>query len=166
MLIFFNIYLSKLFLEKRKRQIFWDVGSTRRVQYLWNLLKELCHCTAHVVYRQCTYVAAMQFPCTRCDLWNSESITLVTTTCDCESHWDEVRSAVNESITVRSEERAIYTLSRNLTVQIYVGSFDADLGTSDINRKHCSQRVRSPRMQVGVGTPGKRRDFRRAQLIK
>ena len=30
-------------------------------------------------------------------------------------------SAVNESITVRSEERGIYTLSRNLTVQIYVG---------------------------------------------
>ena len=54
------------------------------------------------------------------------------------SYWDEVRSAVNESITVRSEERAIYTLSRNLTVQIYVGSSDAYFGTSDVNRKHCS----------------------------
>ena len=80
------------------------------------------------------------------------------------SCWDEVRSAVNESITVRSEERGIYTLSENLTVQIYVGSSDADLRTSDVNRKHCSQRVRSPHKRVSVGTPGKRRDFRRAQL--
>ena len=61
------------------------------------------------------------------------------------SCWDEVRSAVNESVTVTSEERAIYTLSRNLTIQIYVRSFDADLGTSDVNRKYCSYRVRSPR---------------------
>ena len=40
------------------------------------------------------------------------------------SYLDEVRSAVNESVTVRSEERGIYTPSRNLTVQIYIGSFD------------------------------------------
>jgi hypothetical protein len=33
---------------------------------------------------------------------------------------------------VRREERAIYTHSRNLTVQIYVGTFDADLGTFDL----------------------------------
>ena len=32
------------------------------------------------------------------------------------SYWDEVRSAVNESVTVRSEERVIYNLSRNITV--------------------------------------------------
>ena len=72
---------------------------------------------------------------------------------------------MNESVTVTSEERAIYTLSRNLTVQIYVGSSDADLGTSDVNIKHCSQRVRSPRVQVNVETPGKRRDFRRSELL-
>ena len=47
---------------------------------------------------------------------------------------------MNESVTVRSEEKAIYTLSTNLTVKIYVGSSDADLGTSDDNRKHCSRR--------------------------
>ena len=80
------------------------------------------------------------------------------------SCWDEVRSAVNESVTVRSEEMAIYTLSRNLTVQIYVGSSDADLGTSDVNRKHYSQRVRSLRKQVIVGTLGKCQDFRRSEL--
>ena len=67
---------------------------------------------------------------------------------------------------VRSEERSIYTPSENPTVQIYVGSSDADLETSDVNRKHCSKRVRSPRVQVSVGTPDKRRDFRRAQLNK
>jgi hypothetical protein len=33
---------------------------------------------------------------------------------------------------VRREERAIYTHSRNLTVQIYVGTFDADLGTFNL----------------------------------
>ena len=71
---------------------------------------------------------------------------------------------MNESITVRSEERAIYTLSRNLTVQIYVKSSDADLETFDLNRKHCSRRVKSQHEQVNVGTPDKRRDFRRAQL--
>ena len=80
------------------------------------------------------------------------------------SYWDEVGSAVNESVTVRSEERAIYTLSRNLTVQIYVGSSDADLRTSDDNRKHCTQRVRSQRVQVSVGTLGKRQDFRWLEL--
>ena len=71
---------------------------------------------------------------------------------------------MNESVTVRSEERAIYTLSRNLTVQIYIGSSDVDLGTSDVNIKHCSHRVRSPRVQVNVGTSDVRRGFRRAQL--
>ena len=70
------------------------------------------------------------------------------------------------SRTVRSEERSIYTPSKNPTVQIYVGSPDADPGTSDYNIKHCSQRVRSPREKVSVRTPGKRRDFRRAQLNK
>ena len=45
------------------------------------------------------------------------------------SYLDEVRSAVNESVTVRSEERGIYTPSENLTVQIYVGSSDVDLET-------------------------------------
>jgi len=64
---------------------------------------------------------------------------------------------------VRSEERSIYTPSENPTVQIYVGSSDADPGTSDINIKYCSQRVRSPRVKVSVGTPGKRRDFRRSE---
>jgi len=63
------------------------------------------------------------------------------------SYWDEVGSTVNESVTVRSEERAIYTLSRNLTIQIYVESSDADLRTSDLNKKHCSHRVRSPDTQ-------------------
>ena len=67
----------------------------------------------------------------------------------------EVGSAVNESVMVRSEERGIYTPSENLTVQIYVGSFDVDPGTFNVNRKHCSHRVRSPRVQVNVGTPGK-----------
>ena len=67
---------------------------------------------------------------------------------------------------VRSEERSIYTPSENPTVQIYVESPDTDPGSSDYNRKHCSQRVRSPLVKVSVGTPGKRRDFRRAQLIK
>ena len=48
--------------------------------------------------------------------------------------------AVSESVTVRSEERSIYTPSENPTVQIYVGSSDAEHGTSDDNRKHCSRR--------------------------
>ena len=38
----------------------------------------------------------------------------------------------NEWATVRREERGIYTPRQNLTVQIYVGSSDADLGTSDV----------------------------------
>ena len=103
--------------------------------------------------------------------------------------------------------RSIYTPSENPTIQIYVGSSDADLGTSDDNRKHCSRRSevsacksvselpanvgtsdgRNSRRssglptctvnqtastaeagtpglgQVSVGTPGERRDFRRAQ---
>ena len=66
---------------------------------------------------------------------------------------------MNESITVRSEERTINTHSRNLTVQIYVGSFDVDLRTSDLNRKYCSHRVKSQHEQVNVGTPNKRQDF-------
>ena len=66
---------------------------------------------------------------------------------------------MNESVTVRSEERSIYTPSENLTVQIYVESSDVDLGTFDVNRKHCSHRAESPRVQVSVGTPAKRRDF-------
>ena len=65
---------------------------------------------------------------------------------------------------VRSEERAIYTLSRNLTVQIYVRSSDADLGTFDVNKKHYSHRVGSSHVQVNVGTLGKRRDFRWSEL--
>ena len=79
--------------------------------------------------------------------------------------WVEVRLVVNESVTVRSEERAIYTLSRNLTVQIYIGSSNADLRTFDVNRKHCSCRVKSLHEQVNVGTPVKRRDFRRSELL-
>ena len=54
------------------------------------------------------------------------------------SCWDEVRSAMNESVTVRSEERGIYTPSENLTIQIYVGSSDADLETFDVNSKQYS----------------------------
>ena len=71
---------------------------------------------------------------------------------------------MNESVMVRSEERSIYTPSENPTVQIYVRSSDADLETSDYNRKHCTQRVGSQRVQVSVGTPGKRRDFRRSEV--
>ena len=71
---------------------------------------------------------------------------------------------MNKSVTVRSEERGIYTPSENLTVQIYIESSDADLGTSDVNKKHCSHRAGSPRVQVSVGTLGKRRDFRRSEL--
>ena len=66
---------------------------------------------------------------------------------------------------VRNEDRGIYTSSENLTVQMYVGSSDADLGTSDDNRKDCSHRVRSPRVQVNVGTPGKRREFMKSSPL-
>ena len=59
------------------------------------------------------------------------------------SCWDEVRSAMNKSVTVRSEERAIYTLSRNLTVQIYVESSDADLRTFDLNKTLFTQGQKS-----------------------
>ena len=65
---------------------------------------------------------------------------------------------------VRSEERGIYTPSENLTVQIYVGSFDVDLGTSDVNRKYCSQLGQSHYKQVNVGTPNVRWDFRQSGL--
>ena len=92
---------------------------------------------------------------------------------------------MNESITVRSEERAIYTHSRNLTIQIYVESSDSDLGTSDLNRKHYSRMVKvrtsksmselptnigtsdvrsQPTSKTpGVGTPDMGRDFRWTQ---
>ena len=65
---------------------------------------------------------------------------------------------MNQSIAVRSEERAIYTHSRNLTIQIYVESSNADLRTSDLNRKHCSRRVKvrtsksMSELPINVGT--------------
>ena len=65
---------------------------------------------------------------------------------------------------VRSEERGIYTPSENLTDQIYIGSSDADLGTSGVNRKHFSHRVKSLHEKVNVRTPGKHRDFRQSEL--
>jgi hypothetical protein len=43
---------------------------------------------------------------------------------------------------VRNEEGAIYTCSRNLTIQIYVGTADVDLETTDLYRKHCSYKVK------------------------
>jgi hypothetical protein len=60
---------------------------------------------------------------------------------------------MNECLTVRSEESAIYTRSRNPTVQIYVGTSDVDLGTSDVERKYCSRKVKNT-------TQRQRRDFR------
>jgi hypothetical protein len=48
----------------------------------------------------------------------------------------------NEWVTVRNEEGAIYTLSRNLTIQIYVGTANVDLGTADLYRKYCSYKVK------------------------
>jgi hypothetical protein len=81
-------------------------------------------------------------------------------------------------MTVRSEERSIYTPSENPTVQIYVGSPDADPGTSDVSKKKLfpkgqkstgESQCRNSRQTSGlptVGTPDDRRDFRRAQLIK
>ena len=65
---------------------------------------------------------------------------------------------MNESVMVRSEERGIYTLSRNLTVQIYVGSSDADLRTSDLNRNtvYAGSEVRTSKsmseLPTNVGT--------------
>ena len=53
--------------------------------------------------------------------------------------------AVNQSVTVRSEERGIYTPSENLTIQIYIESSDVDPRTFDVNRKYCSHRFRSSR---------------------
>ena len=80
------------------------------------------------------------------------------------------------------KETGIYTQRQNLTVQIYVGSSDADLGTSDERRKHCSREVkvhsRQPMSElptnvgtfdghsqqvsrtIDAGTPGLGRDFR------
>ena len=72
---------------------------------------------------------------------------------------------VNEWVTVRREERAIYTHSRNLTVQIYVGSSDADLETFDLYRKHCSQQGQSHYEQVNVETPDLCRDFRLTRSV-
>jgi len=68
--------------------------------------------------------------------------------------------AVNEWVMVRREERAIYTHSRNLTVQIYVRSSDVDLWTFDLYRKQCSQQGQSHYEQVNVGTPIVHWDFR------
>ena len=65
---------------------------------------------------------------------------------------------------VRNKERGIYTPSENLTIQIYIESSDVDPRTFDVNRKHCSRRVRNPREQVSVETPGKRWDFRWSEL--
>jgi hypothetical protein len=47
-------------------------------------------------------------------------------------HFSEVLVEWNEWATVRNEGRAIYTLCRNLTVQIYVGTADVDLGTAGL----------------------------------
>jgi hypothetical protein len=74
---------------------------------------------------------------------------------ECFSQW-------NEWAMVRMEETGIYTPRQNLTVQIYIGSSDVDLKTSDVRRKHCSRKVKSPRVQVSVRTSDKRRDFRRS----
>ena len=60
---------------------------------------------------------------------------------------------MNNWFTVRSEERAIYTHSRNLTIQIYVGSSDADIRTFD-GRSHLASKT------LGVGTPDLGWDFR------
>ena len=49
-----------------------------------------------------------------------------------ENYFGCEQIAMNELVTVRSEERAIYTQGRNPTGQIYVGSFNIDLGTSDL----------------------------------
>jgi hypothetical protein len=59
---------------------------------------------------------------------------------------------MNESVTVRSEESAIYTRGRNLIVQIYVGTANVDLETADVNRKHCSRKVKEHCAKVNVGT--------------
>ena len=65
---------------------------------------------------------------------------------------------MNESVAVRSEERAIYTHNINLTIQIYVGSSDADLETSDLNRNtiHIGSEVRTSKsmseLSTNVGT--------------
>ena len=110
---------------------------------------------------------------------------------------------MNECVTVRSEERSIYTPSENPIVQIYVRSSDADLRTFDVNGSEVracrsvselpanvgtsdgrnSRRTSGLPMspvkqtastadagtpglgQVSVGTPSKRRDFRRAQTV-
>ena len=64
------------------------------------------------------------------------------------------------------EETGIYTPRQNLTVQIYVGSSDADLGTSDVWRKHCSCEVKvhsrqpTSELPTNVGTSDCR-NFRR-----
>jgi hypothetical protein len=47
-------------------------------------------------------------------------------------HFSEVLVEWNEWATVRNEGRAIYIHSRNLTVQIYVGTADVDLRTAGL----------------------------------
>jgi hypothetical protein len=70
---------------------------------------------------------------------------------ECLSQW-------NEWATVRNEERGIYTPRQNLTVQIYVGSSDADLRTSDVWRKQCSHKVKKHCTKDNVGTSDLCRD--------
>ena len=77
---------------------------------------------------------------------------------------------MNESVTVRSEERAIYTLSRNLTIQIYVASSDVDLRTSDLNKNtvHTGSEVRTSKsmseLPTNVGTSNGRDSQRTSGL--
>jgi hypothetical protein len=59
----------------------------------------------------------------------------------------------NEWEMVRNEEGAIYTCIRNLTVQIYVGTADVDLGTADLYRKHCSYKVKVTVRRPTSGLP-------------
>jgi hypothetical protein len=73
---------------------------------------------------------------------------------------------MNELVPVRSEESAIYTSSRNLTVQFYVRTADVDLGIAGIYRKHCLCKVKytARRPTSGVLTyvrTSDRRDSRR-----
>jgi hypothetical protein len=70
-----------------------------------------------------------------------------------ESTFTEGLVEWNKFIFVRSEERAIYTCSRNLTVQIYVGTADVDLGTADLYRKHCSYKVKVTARRPTSGLP-------------
>ena len=74
---------------------------------------------------------------------------------------------MNESITVRSEERAIYTLSRNLTVQIYVESSTqiSGLPTLTENIVHTRSEVRTSKSMLELPANVRTfdsRNFRRA----